>query len=605
MTDNGLDRPENFVPLLRGIGLAGYRSFPGWQALEFPTKVTVIAGINNSGKSNVLRFLQNIIPATNANNRVARLQNQDQASRALDTPRGFRSWESLTLGIPLYPGTYGEPEDVFSREGSVRGTGLSAYQEGLISALGKTEPMWVKFRRDGDLLLLADELLDDAMAEWPRWDTHWRQAHYALGGNGTLSQRDVMDRLFKTLDPLKGLPNVVTIPGSRRVESVVDGDSDWLVGRGMIDQLAALQNPPHDMWESSKPRWVAINRFVQNVLGDDEATLNIPHDRSTIQVEMADRVLPLSSLGSGVEQVIVLASGATVTSKTLVCIEEPETNLHPLLQKKLVKYLAEQTDNQYVIATHSPHLIDESRSTAYHVRLTTDGSKVSRARRPRHLVEIFQDLGYRPSDLLQANSVIWVEGPSDRIYMRRWLELVAPELREGLDYSIMFYGGRLLSHLTANEQALEDFINLRRLNQSSMVLIDSDKTSAHQRVNATKLRLQREFEDAAQSGGFAWVTRGFTIENYVAPGVLREAVGRAHPGVELAEWEQWSNPLKTTAGDFRADKIAIAREAARLTDNTHLDELDLRKQIGRVAQFVKAANGMTIAPTETQIESSE
>ncbi|MEK8228694.1 AAA family ATPase [Oerskovia sp. M15] len=32
----------------------------------FPTKVTVLAGVNNSGKSNVLRFLQHVLPKVGA-----------------------------------------------------------------------------------------------------------------------------------------------------------------------------------------------------------------------------------------------------------------------------------------------------------------------------------------------------------------------------------------------------------------------------------------------------------------------------------------------------------------------------------------------------------
>ena len=61
---------------------------------------------------------------------------------------------------------------------------------------------------------------------------------------------------------------------------------------------------------------------------------------------------------------------------------------------------------------------------------------------------------------MQANSVIWVEGPTDRIYLNHWIQPVDPALKEGLHYSIMFYGGRLLSHLTANDPEVDEFISL-------------------------------------------------------------------------------------------------------------------------------------------------
>ena len=36
-----------------------------------------------------------------------------------------------------------------------------------------------------------------------------------------------------------------------------------------------------------------------------------------------------------------------------------------------------------------------------------------------------------------------------QIYLNHWLSEAAPDLVEGLHYSLMTYGGRLLSHLTA------------------------------------------------------------------------------------------------------------------------------------------------------------
>lgn len=65
-----------------------------------------------------------------------------------------------------------------------------------------------------------------------------------------------------------------------------------------------------------------------------------------------------------------------------------------------------------------------------------------------------------------------MEGPSGRIYVRRWLELLDPTLAEGIDCSVMFYGGKLLAHLTASEEALGEFISLRYLNRASAVIID-------------------------------------------------------------------------------------------------------------------------------------
>lgn len=90
-----------------------------------------------------------------------------------------------------------------------------------------------------------------------------------------------------------------------------------------------------------------------------------------------------------------------------------------MLQRRLLRYLIEKTSNRYLITTHSAHLLDAERTAVYHLTLTPEGTQIQRASDPGSLYRLCADLGYRPSDLLQANSVLWVEGPSDRIYLRR------------------------------------------------------------------------------------------------------------------------------------------------------------------------------------------
>lgn len=587
---------NTYTPLLTGIGFAGYRSFASWQEFKFPTKVTVLAGINNSGKSNILRFLRDVIPRLAYRPTGPARPPSAPELGELDKPRGFYEAVSLEVGLPIPLGSFGIREDprnsVGAAPGSVSSNTLQAFQEGLMGLLSDHEDTyWSRFTINDQTFVPTPTRVEEAMEAWPFWrERHFERCNDALGG-GKLDAKDVMIRLMVSIGGFTEVPNVVTINASRRVENADDREHDWFSGRGIIQALAELQNPRHEQWEESRPKWEKINLFVRSVLGDPNVSLNIPHNFATIQVETPKRVLPLASLGSGVEQVIVLAAAATVTTGSLVCIEEPETNLHPLLQKKLLRYLTDETSNQYVIATHSSHLLDDSRATAYHVRLTTEGTVSELAHRPHELIEICNDLGYRPSDLLQANCVIWVEGPSDRIYIRRWLELLEPDLTEDIDFTIMFYGGKLLAHLSASEHALTDFINLRRLNRASFVIIDSDKTEHDAPINATKARIKTEFESNAP--GLAWVTAGYTVENYLPPDVLTAAVLQAHPTLQYTPVGRWQNPLPS---GLNYDKIAVAQHASKLLTNDHIDSLDLRTRLAELAKFVRSANGLSVAP---------
>ena len=181
------------------------------------------------------------------------------------------------------------------------------------------------------------------------------------------------------------------------------------------------------------------------------------------------------------------------------------------------------------------------------------------------------DLGYRPSDLLQANYIIWVEGPSDRIYINHWLKAKSPELVEGLDYAIMFYGGRLLAHLCYDDPMINDFIRLSCLNRNACIVIDSDRKTAHSHLNETKKRIIADF---LSFSCLVWVTNGRTIENYVPEGLLDPAIGTVHPKTHRGvQWERFAD-LTRLRSDKLIDKVAVARAVATTPADFTLLDLD-------------------------------
>jgi len=185
-----------------------------------------------------------------------------------------------------------------------------------------------------------------------------------------------------------------------------------------------------------------------------------------------------------------------------------------------------------------------------------------------------------------------VEGPSDRIYLRYWIQASDPTLIEGVHYSIMFYGGRLLSHLTASDPEIEEFISLRKLNRYISILIDSDRANSRSPINATKRRIRDEFN---QGPGLAWITKGREIENYIAPEVLERAVKSIYPNaVSMVDTQLYAHCLsfKTTKGAVkdRVDKVKVAHEVVKYEPT--LDVLDLRKMIANLVGFIHEANGI-------------
>jgi hypothetical protein len=307
---------------------------------------------------------------------------------------------------------------------------------------------------------------------------------------------------------------------------------------------------------------------------------------------MDGKVLPIESLGSGVHEVLILATAATVLANHVVCIEEPEIHLNPILQRKLMRYLARETSNQYFITTHSAALMDTPDAEIYHVTLVDGSSTVVRATLDRQRSSVCEDLGYHPSDLLQANCVIWVEGPSDSIYFNWWLRAIDPTLIEGIHYSVMFYGGKLAAHLSNADDTADtaSFISLRRLNRRSVIVIDSDRDKPRAHINQTKQRLQKEFD---LGPGHAWITAGREIENYLAPSQIGAALQSVCPkSAAVGSTERYDNLLrvKTVRGkESQAPKVDIARYIAA-TFEPDFSAYDLRERLIALKRFILESN---------------
>lgn len=574
--------------LIPNLAIAGYRSFGrAPQLFERFAKVNIFIGQNNAGKSNVLRFLHEIYSQVSKSDAI---KLESLARHLPDRP-------PLLLGIGEgFDATNPQRPTLPSTHRLV--AGKEAHQKAMASSvLGKL--LSEKARIDGTALCWTLLTLPDRKDEQESWakaakvldDREIEQIWRLMTGMGGGDRRHSWEpEVIKRMPASPVAINVQLIPAIRQI-GAKGSTSEAFDGAGIIERVAKLQNPDAHNQEARK-RFNAIRDFLREVTDRPNAEIEVPYERDTILVHMDGKVLPVESLGSGLHEVLILAAAATTLSNCVVCIEEPELHLNPVLQKKLLRYLSDSTSNQYFITTHSAALMDTPNAEVYHIRLHEGGSVVERATSNEHRSAVCEDLGYHPSDLLQANCVIWVEGPSDRIYLNWWLAAIDRSLVEGIHYSVMFYGGRLASHLSNAPDSIEisDFISLRRLNRRGVMLIDSDRDKSHKPINPTKRRLQKEFDTGP---GHAWITEGREIENYLAPSQIQAAIAVVHPkATATANAGKYDSvlSLKSSGGKVGiASKVDIARRVTSSAD-PDLSILDLKQRIQAIRSFIWASN---------------
>lgn len=482
---------------LDGLGFSNYRSIGENPVLLYPlSKVNLFVGPNNCGKSNIIRFIH-------------KWCNGDLKFSDDDYPK-YDKFLSNTVFRPIH---IEETSKLCIKDYQYYSFVIGEIKKIIASDLFRYDKkqgiIWFDKVPKKERLKTYAELLRNL--DLYNYSSEYSQK--AIGYDNIENLRYVLESFFeKVKSSLVSIEKSIYIKANRDLFDY--SKNSFLNEEKIIDKLNNTINHKASDTQAEDDKQ-NFERFISDFLGY-EVSVSVPASLDSINLvskKNPKEQYSLDQLGSGIHEIIYFALVATMNHDCLICIDEPEIHMHPHLQREFLEYLLKNTDNQYFIATHSSAFINTSNKevSVFKVSLNYDGfTECSFVSKMDELSSLVDSLGCKASDIIQSNCVIWVEGPSDRIYLNYWIHGINPELMEGIDYLIMFYGGRLLNHLSGEDDSLDqDLINLLAINRNSFIVIDSDKKKEESSINPTKQRIWKEF------GEKCWITKGREIENYL------------------------------------------------------------------------------------------
>lgn len=564
---------------LKAIKFLSYKSFlSDDKPFEIRTDkyMTLIIGRNNCGKSSLVDIIERVIGPDNEN-----------------------GWEYFSEDIK-------DPEYVYQIDESHLGKGFTEQSDrvsysGIEKYVGST--LSLQFSRNKVNLLLGDIVTDapggtgtkdrGMKAKWDKVVLRYERELQNVCFRRINADRDIVPETENESEAVapngRGATNLL-----RKFINVAKCE-EKLVEKTILEELNKLVRPETtftrlqvqeiDEYDSGKRKWELF-------------------------LEEGDKRFALSKSGSGLKTLLlilvnlylvphVINSRNGKKQEIVYAFEEVENNLHPALQRRLFDYLYwySVTNRIKIFITSHSHIAINTyyqlkEAQIYHVTKNGGKSKLELSLGKPDLIEMLNDLNVKASDMFQANGIIWVEGPSDRIYILSWMKaffddildnencycLDSKKYVEGLHFQFLYYGGRLLSHYTVSDKSEENLINMLITNRNAAIVMDSDKRTANSKYNSTKQRIIQEF---TKYNMFSWLTEGREIENYLPAEIVGKTFGTTVQQVDA--YGDFGESLGEACKDYSSNKVRYARQISAHANRNALEGmLDLKEKISEL-----------------------
>ena len=321
----------------------------------------------------------------------------------------------------------------------------------------------------------------------------------------------------------------------------------------------------------------------------------------SVHIEGEKETRKLYELGDGIQAIIILMYKIFMAEpNSFIFIDEPELNLHPGMQRLFLEQICNNPDLKkkeltYIISTHSNHFLDLTIEKE-NVSIYSFSPKLTENEDKQFIIknvnagdnQLLKNLGVNNSSVFMANCSIWVEGISDRNYIKTFLKSYSEylykndkknfvNLKEDIDYAFFEYAGSNIDHYIFEkeiEKEDEDIIlkdiNSLALNNRIFLLADSDSVKLSEKKGKRLKTLESQ-----QSENFIpkiiWEVR--EIENLITNDIWREVL------IDFCN--------KTLLKNYRDEILKKIEEALILVDSKNYS----KKYVGEFIEKVRTEVG--------------
>jgi ABC-type cobalamin/Fe3+-siderophores transport system ATPase subunit len=279
-------------------------------------------------------------------------------------------------------------------------------------------------------------------------------------------------------------------------------------------------------------------------------------DNTTLQVFINGKSYKLPELGSGLTQFILVLANAAIKNPSYILIDEPELNLHPSLQINFLTTLAAYSKRGIVFGTHNLGLARASGERIYSLRRIDEGeTEIHEYEATPRLPEFLGELSFSGYKELGFETVLMVEGSTDVKTVQQFLRLY------GKDHKVVILplGGSQF----INDSRETELNEVKRITDKVSVLIDSERSTGDEDLQPSRA----SFVDMCSRAGIAChVLERRATENYLSERAVKIVKGDKYRA--LGPYEKLRDVSPSWA---KEENWRIAREMSC----EELDQMDL------------------------------